>query len=136
MAPGAALIANFPSFGPGQPEGDATWNVGGDFTVSRDAALVLGCAPSLGCAVTTTDRVEGNFLADGALGVLLHGDTFDRNVSIRGGGGQDYDCSPKGVFFSSIGAPVYSTLEDSSVGGNVTVFRLPVLLAWADSNPC
>ena len=120
VAPGAALIANFPASPGGPPEGDATLNVGENLTVGKDAVLILGCAPSLGCAVTTTDRVEGNIVSNGALGMLLHGDTIDGNVTIRGGGGQDYDCRPKGVFFGSIGSPVYSTLEDSSVGGNVT----------------
>ncbi len=119
IAPGAALVANFPGGPDGSPEGDAILNVGENISVGKDAVLILGCAPSFGCNVTTTDRIEGNIVADGAFGMLLHGDTIDGNVSIRGGGGQDYDCSPRGAVFGAFGSPVYSTLEDSSVGGNV-----------------
>lgn len=117
---GASLLANFPGGG-GQPEGDAILNVHEDVLVGKGATLILGCAPSFGCATTTTDRIGGDLIGDHPLGVLLHGDTIAGDVSIRGGGGQDYDCSPQGDLFSLFQSPVYSTLEDSSVGGDVSV---------------
>jgi hypothetical protein len=117
---GASLLANFPGGG-GQPEGDAIVNVKGDVLVGHGATLILGCAPSFGCVTTTTDRIGGDLIGDHPLGVLLHGDTIAGDVSIRGGGGQDYNCSPQGDLFSLFQSPVYSTLEDSSVGGDVSV---------------
>ena len=106
IGPGAGLVANFGGSPGGPPEDDAILNVGENITVGKDATLVLGCAPSFGCNVTTTDRIEGNIVADGAFGMLLHGDTIDGNVTIRGGGGQDYDCSPKGAVFSAFFSPL------------------------------
>lgn len=120
---GAVLVTNFPGPPPGQqgpPEDDAILNVGGDTFVGHGATLIMGCAPSFGCQVTTTDQVEGNFRADGALGVILHADTIDGNLTIRGGGGQDYNCAPQGGF-AAFGSPVYSTFEDGTIGGNLTV---------------
>jgi hypothetical protein len=119
---GATLIANFPA-GPGgqPPEGDATLKVKGNVLVGKGATLILGCAPSFGCTMTTTDRIGGNLIGDRPLGMLLHGDTIAGDVSIRGGGGQDYDCSPQGAVFSLFQSPVYTTLEDSSVGGDVSI---------------
>jgi hypothetical protein len=119
---GASLIANFPA-GPGgqPPEGDAILNVEDNVHVGKGATLILGCAPSFGCTTTTTDRIGGDLIGDHPLGVLLHGDTIAGDVSIRGGGGQDYDCSPQGALFSLFKSPVYTTLEDSSVGGDVSV---------------
>jgi hypothetical protein len=120
---GAVLVANFPGPPPGQtgpPEDDAILNVGGNVFVGQGATLLMGCAPSFGCQVTTTDRVGGNLRADGALGLLLHGDTIEGNLTIHGGGGQDYNCAPQGLF-GVFGSPVYSTFEDGRVAGNLTV---------------
>lgn len=119
---GAVLVANIPASPPGQgpPEDDAILNVGGNLTVGQGATLIMGCAPSFGCVNTTTDRVEGNLRADGALGVLLHADTIDGNVTIKGGGGMDYNCAPQGAF-AAFGSPVYSAFEDGTVRGNVSI---------------
>ncbi len=121
VAPGAALLANFPATGSG-PEGDATVIVDGGVRVGKDATLMLGCSPHLGCTHTTSDRVDGGLRAWDALGVILHSDSFRGDVSLRGGGG-GVSCVPSGVF-ASIGAPPYSDLEDNTVRGHLSVSGL------------
>lgn len=120
VAKGGALYANYPSFGPGAPEGDATFLVKGDVAVGKGATLLLGCEPAVGCVNTTFDTVRGNVDADGALGVILHSDIIGGNVTYQGGGG-GVNCNPgQGAF----GFGVYSDLEDDVVGGNVRVSHL------------
>lgn len=116
------LLANFPALGPGTPEGDADITVGGNVLVGNRAVLVLGCAPSFGCAITTTDTISGNLLADEPLGVIVHGTTIRGNVVETGGGG-GVTCDPVGVF-TQIGSPAFSAYDDSSVGGNIAVTGL------------
>lgn len=124
VADGATLVANFPGPPPGQtgpPEGDAILNVGGNVRVDEGASLIMGCAPSFGCATTTTDKIGGSLSADHPLGLILHADSIAGNYSIRGGGEKTYDCTkPQGVF-AVFQSPVYSTYEDGSVGGNVSI---------------
>ena len=123
IEPGAALVTNHPGPPPGQagpPEDDALTTVGGDVRVGKGATLIMGCAPSSGCSVTTKNRIEGSVRADRPLGLLIRGTTIEENYSIAGGGGQDYDCSPMG-FFASMHSPVFTALEDTRVDGNVSV---------------
>jgi hypothetical protein len=122
IAPGATLLANFPSPASNIPEGDATLIVGGDVSVARDGTLVLGCSPALGCQNTTNSRIKGDLRADRALGLLLHSDRIAGDVSMRGGGG-GVTCTPSG-FFAQIGSPVYTTFEDNTIGGNANVSGL------------
>src|SRR5450631_4638320 len=87
VAKGAALAANYPSFGPGAPEGDANWLVRGSVLVGQGATLLLGCEPAVGCVNTTFDTVKGSVTANGALGVILHSSIIGGSVSYQGGGG-------------------------------------------------
>jgi len=119
---GSLLLANFPAFGPGLPAGDADVSVGGNVLVGNGAALVMGCAPSFGCAITTNDVISGNLVADEPLGVIVHGTTVRGNVVETGGGG-GVTCDPVGVF-TQIGLPAFSAYDDSSIGGNFTVTGL------------
>ena len=120
VAKGAALYANYPSFGPGIPEGDGTWDVAGNVNVATGATLLLGCEPAVGCVNTTFNSVRGNVDADGALGVILHSDIIHGNVSYDGGGG-GVNCNPgPGAF----GFGVYSDAEDDVIGGNLHVVGL------------
>ncbi|HYA01124.1 MAG TPA: hypothetical protein VEK76_12380 [Candidatus Binatia bacterium] len=119
---GATLVANYPSTGPGQPEGDANIVVGGNLRVGAGAAMILGCAAEIGCASTTQDRVDGNLTARGALGVVLHNNAFGGSVSLSGGGG-GVSCEPTGIF-AAFGLPVYSDIEDNTVAGSVSVSGL------------
>lgn len=116
----AVLVVNVPG-GPGMPEDDATLLVRGSVYAGRNSGFILGCAPSFGCVKTTHSVIEGNLLAVGADGLLLHGDTIVGNLSIIGGGRKNYDCAPpKSGLFSAFGSPVYTTFEDGSIGGNAS----------------
>ncbi len=116
----AVLVVNAPAGG-GMPEDDATLNVGGSVSVGQGASLILGCAPSFGCANTTHSVIQGNLDADGALGLLLHGDTILGNLSVTGGGGKNYDCIPPATgLFGAFGSPVYTTFEDGTIGRNAS----------------
>ena len=117
---GAVLVANLPGMPSGPPEDDAILNVGRNVFVGEGATLIMGCAPSFGCAVTTPDRIGGNLIADDPLGLLLHGDAVEGNYTLSGGGGRDFTCSGKGIFVA-FQSPVYSTFEDGSIGGNATL---------------
>jgi hypothetical protein len=120
VARGAALAANYPSFAPGAPEGDANWLVKGNVWVGAGATLLLGCEPATGCVNTTFDTVRGNVDADGALGVILHSDIIGGNVSFNGGGG-GVNCTPG---FGPFMFGVFSDAEDDVIGGNLTVSGL------------
>lgn len=117
---GAVLAANYPSFAPGAPEGDANWLVNGDIGVGASGTLLFGCEPAAGCVNTTHDTVRGNVDADGALGVILHSDTIGGNVSYNGGGG-GVNCNPG---FGPFSFGVFSDAEDDVIGGNLTVSGL------------
>jgi hypothetical protein len=117
---GAVLVANLPASKGGPPEDDAILNVGRNVFVGEGAALIMGCAPSFGCTMTTPDRIGGNLIADDPLGLLLHGDSVAGNYTLSGGGGRDFTCSGKGIFLA-FHSPVYSTFEDGSIGGNATL---------------
>jgi hypothetical protein len=117
VTPGSAFLANFPSFGPGAPEGDATVTVGLNILVGTGATLVLGCTPSNGCVNTTHDTVGGNIVATQPLGMLVHGDAIQGNV-IHSGGGGGVNCNNVGFLG---GGPAFSAYEDGSVGGNMVI---------------
>jgi len=91
--------------------------------------MVLGCDPSsFPClddpnqnapTLSSHDRVFGNLRSWQALGVVVHNVSVGGNVRQRGGGG-GVTCTPSGIF-AQFGSPVYSTYEDSTVGGNIRV---------------
>ena len=114
---GAVFLANFPA-GPG-PEGDATLLVGGDLTVGPGAMVFLGCSPAIGCVNTTSDRINGDVRADRPLGLLFHSNSIGGGISLQGGGG-GVTCTPSGIF-AQFGSPVYSTFEDNTIGGDVSI---------------
>jgi len=118
ITPGSVLLANYPAL-PGVGEGDAEVTIGRNVMVGSGATLILGCTPSNGCVNTTHDTVGGNLVSDQPLGVLVHGDAISGNVIHTDGGG-GFTCDPSG-FFATIGSPVFSAYEDSSVGGNIVI---------------
>ena len=118
---GGALIAAFGAAG-------SNVTVNGNIKVNSDAAMVLGCNPvSSPCfddsqddpVFTVTANVTGNIISSQALGVIVHNATIGGNVEQHGGGG-GLTCDPIGVF-NAFGSPVFSTYEDSSVGGNLNI---------------
>ena len=131
IAPHGTLVAAF-ALNDTTGRGSSNLRVGGDLTVLRGAALIMGCAaahfpclddpdqasPTLG----STSSVGGSLLAHGALGVVVHNSTIGTSV-IQTGGGGGRNCTPKGVF-KQTGSPVYSDYEDTFIGRNLLVAGL------------
>jgi len=121
IQPGGALVAAFGASG-----SDVVVN--GNIDVKSGGAMLLGCNPvSSPCfdddpdnpTLTVTATVTGNLTSSQALGTIVHNATIGGNVEQHGGGG-GLNCDPSGVF-ATFGSPVFSTYEDSSVGGNVDI---------------
>jgi hypothetical protein len=131
IAPHGTLVAAF-ALNDTTGRGSSNLRVGGDLTVLRRAALIMGCAaadfpclddpnqasPTLG----STSSVGGSLIARGALGVVVHDSTIGTSV-IQTGGGGGRDCTPKGIF-KQTGSPVYSDYEDTFIGRNLLVAGL------------
>jgi hypothetical protein len=94
----------------------STFNVGGSVIVGDDAIAGLGCSSEAGCSSLTNDHIGGNLTATGATAVVVQQERIAGNATIRGGGG-NMNCTST-VFF---GGPYFSTIEDSSVGGNIRI---------------
>ena len=151
VAPGALLDAVTPGDPSATPLLPATLLVGGNVSVGRGAVLFLGCSPNVSCPKAINyDRIGGSLTAFGALGVVVHSASIGRNVSLLGGGGGVVggvatgvcDGDPaKGVpapippLWASdpslangegpgMPLPVYSDVEDNSIGGNLSVIGL------------
>jgi hypothetical protein len=90
--------------------------VGGDVIVRHHGATAIGCSPDIGCATLGADVVRGSIHAQGAAAVIVHGTTIGGDATIRGGG-QTMDCTVVAPF----GAPYYSVMEDSAIGGNLVI---------------
>jgi hypothetical protein len=122
VSPGSTLVAAFGS-------GGSNLTVGGNLRVKKGATAVLGCNPvSSPCAdddpdnptLTSSDAIQGNLIASQALGVIVHNTTIGGNFEEHGGGG-GFTCDTSPGVFALFQSPVFSALEDSSVGGNVSV---------------
>jgi hypothetical protein len=115
---GSTLIAAFAS---------SPLTVTGNVKVQGGGTLLLGCfASSFACfddpnqenpTLNGPATVGGNLIARSALGVIVHAASIGGSViQHRGGGG--LTCDPSG-FFAQLGAPAYSTYEDSTIGGSI-----------------
>jgi hypothetical protein len=122
VSPGATLVAAFGGNG-------SNLTVGGNLHVKYGGVAVLGCNPvSSPCiddnqndpTLTSADSVHGNFIASQALGVVVHNTTIGGNFEQHGGGG-GFTCDTSPGVFALFHSPAFSTLEDSSVGGNYAV---------------
>jgi hypothetical protein len=87
--------------------------------VGSGGTLILGCSPSFGCANTTSNTIGGDVRAFQPLGLLFHSNTVRGDISVRGGGG-GVSCAPQGVF-ALFGSPVFTTFEDTTLGGDYSV---------------
>lgn len=74
--------------------------------------------------LTGSDRVGGNLVGARALGLVVHASTVVGNLTESGGGGGPSCAPPPTGYFAQIGNPVYSDVEDDTVGGNLRVVRL------------
>jgi hypothetical protein len=99
--------------------------VTGNVSVGTNAVLVLGCAPeTFPCfndqgdppTFSTAHWIGGTLSATNALAVIVHSSTIRGNLAINGGGGGLNN--PQVVLF---GAPAYATVEDSTIGGNLSI---------------
>jgi hypothetical protein len=118
---GAALVAAF---------GGSNVTVKGDLRVEKNAMLGLGCVPtSFAClddptpfapTYSATARVGHDLTADDALVVIVHNTWIGHDVNQHGGGG-GIDCVDMVVLGL---APAYSTYEDSTIGGSVSITGL------------
>lgn len=115
---GSTLIALFAS---------SPLTVTGNIKVQSGGTLLLGCFASSSPCLDDPDQenptlngpatVGGNIIATNALGVIVHGASIGGSVIQHHGGG-GFTCDPQGVFVQ-IGAPAYSTYEDSTIGGSL-----------------
>ncbi|HKV86743.1 MAG TPA: hypothetical protein VJT78_01955 [Candidatus Dormibacteraeota bacterium] len=108
-------------------------NVGRNVIILPGAVgIVLGCEPfAFPCfndpnrntggtpGMQTNDVVGGNFVSEGAALVLVHHNTIWGEVAQTGGGG-GLTCAP---LFEN-GPPPYTTYEDNTIHGDVTVADL------------
>jgi len=124
---GAALFAAFR---------DSNVTVNGNLRVEKNGILTLGCVPtSFPCLddparfdltgltppkYSAAGMVGHNLTADNALSVIVHNTSIGHNVNQHGGGG-GVNCDPLDVLH---GAPAYTTYEDSTIGGNVSITGL------------
>jgi len=130
VAPGALLDATTPGDPASTPLLPGALAVDGNVNVEAGAVLLLGCSPFIGCTKAATfDTVGGNLNGNQALGILIHSASVAGNISITGGGGGD-NCGPPPAPWSSDPMlaqqhlPVYTDLEDVSVGGNLRILGL------------
>jgi len=146
VAPGALLDAVAPGDPTtGTPAVPATVSVGGNVTVGKGAVLLLGCSPNISCAPPNPgisfDSVRGSITAYGAQGVVVHSVAVGGNVTLQGGGGgaaaQTCNAQTPPTDTAPIPnlepwsedanldfTPVYSDVEDVSIGGNYTVVNM------------
>ena len=112
--------------------------VTGNLIVDEGGVAILGCkANPNGTGMPCLDDpnmnhptlrshvlVTGNIVELSPLGVIIHNTSVSGSVDETGGGG-GLSCSPpKTGVFAKIMSPVYSDLEDDTVGGNVRISGL------------
>ncbi len=113
--------------------GSSSLTVTGNLVVDKGATVVLGCKvnPSgsgFPCfddpnshhpTLTSSDTIKGSLIEHAPLGVVVHNSKISGNWSETGGGG-GVNCIPTGPF-KKLMSPAYSDIEDSSLGGNLTI---------------
>ncbi|HXW35336.1 MAG TPA: hypothetical protein VEJ87_12215 [Acidimicrobiales bacterium] len=128
----------------GTPVVPATVSIGGNVIVDQGAVLLLGCSPNISCGAPAPgisfDHVAGSIEASGAQGVVIHSTAIGGSLSITGGGGgpaaetcnaqspapappitnlEPWSLDPNFDF-----TPVFTDVEDSTIGGNFTISGL------------
>jgi hypothetical protein len=118
VAPGGFLVAsgaldNFdPATGSSTPDCNRKMTVSGGVQVGAFGSLYLGDGFGSGCPTNTKTTINGGLTASGALELIVHGVIINGDVtSLNGGDGQPCNWN----------FPIYSTIEDSHVNGNITV---------------
>jgi hypothetical protein len=106
--------------------------VTGSIFVRSGAAMILGCKhTSFPClddpnqnkpTLDGPEWVGGGVYGTWALGIIVHDAWIGGNVTQIGGGG-GFNCNPQGIF-TLFQSPVFTTYEDSTVGGNVVISNM------------
>ncbi len=119
VAPNAGRIAAF--------GGGPRLVVGGNLVVKTNGVLILGCEPEVFTCINDPDQQLGTLASSGtvfgsleatkALAVLVHYSSVGQNLQLAGGGG-GLNCNNQAALN---GSPAYATVEDVSVGGNMTI---------------
>jgi hypothetical protein len=109
--------------------------VKGNVQVGWGAVLGLGCGKEAGCAMPTSDQVNGNVNSDHATAVILHNDTVKGDVTtLNDGPGLTCDASPQMASFSRLAGhgpvPAFDAFEDNTVGGYISTIGLRS--CWSD----
>ena len=119
----AAYLARRSETPSGNPNDLTARNVSAGF----GAVVILGCEPEFPClndpnqqnpTYTGTFSITGNLTTVGADAVIAHNGSFGQNVTILGGGGGTACNFTSGPLN---GGPYYDDVEDSSIGGNLTI---------------
>jgi hypothetical protein len=139
IAANALLDAVTPGDPPAHPVVPATVLIGGNVFVGKNGVLALGCSPNISCSNPpgiSFDRVGGNLTALDSQAVVVHSATIGGSVTVLGGGGGAVGGAASGGCFSPTapipapwrdapglvaGGPQYTDVEDSSIGGNLTI---------------
>ena len=118
--------------------GHSTLTVTGNLVIGRGAVVVLGCkvnpnGSGFPCfddpnmkqpTLTGHEVVSGNIVENSPLGVIVHNSKVGGSITETGGGGGASALScpvPTSGPFAAFMSPVYSDVEDTTVGGNITV---------------
>ena len=121
--------------------GHSSLTVTGNLVVGPGAVALLGCKANpngsgLPCiddpnpkapTLTSRTRVSGNLVENAPLGVIVHNSSVGGNLIESGGGGgvSQLMCpTPTSGAFAALMFPVYSDIEDTTVGGNLIVRNL------------
>ena len=114
-------------------KGHSSLTVTGNVVVGNGATAVIGCKVNANGSgfpciddpnpkkptLTSASRIKGSVIENAPLGVVVHNSKIGGNWTENGGGG-GVNCTPAGPF-TKFKSPVYSNLEDSSLGGNLTI---------------
>ncbi|HEY3947005.1 MAG TPA: hypothetical protein VGL78_17415 [Solirubrobacteraceae bacterium] len=126
VSEGSALVALFGAH-------HSSLTVTGNVVLDRGSAAALGCKANpngtgMACVddpnqshptLTSRERVSGSVIAHKALGLIVHNSAIGQSIKDIGGGGGPNCAVPKTGIFAAFRSPVFSDLEDSSVGGDV-----------------
>src|SRR5690348_14328242 len=108
--------------------------VTGNLVLDHRAVAILGCKVNANGSgqpciddqskhptLTSHERVSGSILANSAMGLIVHNSAVGKDIRDAGGGGGANCATPTTGIFAAFHSPVFSDLEDSSVGGGVAV---------------
>ena len=114
-------------------KGSSKLTVIGNVDVGTGASAIIGCkvnptGSGFPCLDETSKthptlksapRITGSLVLNAPLGVVVHDAKVGGSWTETGGGGGT-SCTPTGPF-AAAKSPVYSNIEDSTVGGNLTI---------------